>query len=69
MPIAEYFESGVRDLSQARLEYGDWLSRLLTHPVRGLDNFGDLIETLSSGQDVIKVYCEVAAEEAAATAK
>lgn len=58
----EYFESGVKDLSQAVLEYGDWLSRLLTHPVNGLDNFPELFELLTSGKDVIKVYCEVAAE-------
>jgi threonine dehydrogenase-like Zn-dependent dehydrogenase len=62
----EYFESGVKDLSQARLEYGDWIARLLTHPVRGLENFSSLLETLATGQDVIKVYCEVAAEAAAA---
>jgi threonine dehydrogenase-like Zn-dependent dehydrogenase len=58
----EYFESGVKDLSHAVLEYGDWLSRLLTHPVKGLDNYPELFELLTSGKDVIKVYCEVAAE-------
>jgi threonine dehydrogenase-like Zn-dependent dehydrogenase len=58
----EYFESGVKDLSHAVLEYGDWLSRLLTHPVKGLDNYPELFELLTTGKDVIKVYCEVAAE-------
>lgn len=55
----EYFESGVKDLSQAKLEYGDWLDRLLTHPVKGLQNFGELFEKLNTGKDVIKVFCEV----------
>jgi threonine dehydrogenase-like Zn-dependent dehydrogenase len=55
----EYFESGVKDLSQAKLEYGDWLDRLLTHPVKGLENFGELFEKLNNGRDVIKVFCEV----------
>lgn len=56
----EYFETGVKDLSQAKLEYGDWLDRLLTHPVRGLENYEDLFRTLNAGKDVIKVFCDVA---------
>lgn len=56
----EYFESGVKDLSQAKLEYGDWLERLLTHPVKGLENFNELFEKLNAGKDVIKVFCETA---------
>jgi threonine dehydrogenase-like Zn-dependent dehydrogenase len=55
----EYFESGVKDLSQAKLEYGDWLDRLLTHPVKGLKNFNELFEKLNNGRNVIKVFCEV----------
>ena len=55
----EYFESGVKDLSAAVLEYGSWLSRLLTHPVKGLENYEQLFEYLTSGQNVIKVFCEV----------
>jgi threonine dehydrogenase-like Zn-dependent dehydrogenase len=55
----EYFETGVQDMSAAVLEYGDWLSKLLTHPVIGLENYAELFEKLTSGTDVIKVYCEV----------
>lgn len=55
----EYFESGVKDLSQAVLEYGNWLSRLLTHPITGLENYSSLFEALSTAQNAIKVYCEV----------
>ena len=55
----EYFESGVKDMSQAVLEYGDWLSRLLTHPVSGLDNYQELFETLTTAKGAIKVYCEI----------
>jgi len=33
---------------------------LLTHPVHGLENFCELIDTLTSAKDAIKVYCEVA---------
>ena len=55
----EYFESGVKDLSTAVLEYGDWLSRLLTHRVNGLAEYNKLFEYLSNGHGAIKVYCEL----------
>lgn len=55
----EYFETGAKDMAQAVLEYGDWLSRLLTHPVNGLKNYEALFETLSTARGAIKVYCEV----------
>ena len=55
----EYFEIGVKDMSQAVLEYGDWLSRLLTHPVAGLENYQQLFEMLTTAKGAIKVYCEV----------
>lgn len=55
----EYFESGVKDLSAAVLEYGNWLQRLLTHRVNGLEEYHKLFDHLSNGRDVIKVYCEL----------
>jgi len=56
----EYFESGVRDLSQAELEYPGWLKRLLTHPVKGLVNYQELFEKLLNAKGAIKIFCEVA---------
>jgi glucose 1-dehydrogenase len=56
----EYFEIGVRDMSQAELEYPGWLSKLLTDPVKGLDNFSDLFKKLTSPNGAIKVFCQVA---------
>lgn len=56
----EYFEMGVRDLAQAEAEYPGWLGRLLTHPVRGLENFRELFEKLTTAKGAIKVFCEVA---------
>jgi threonine dehydrogenase-like Zn-dependent dehydrogenase len=56
----EYFEIGVKDLSQAELQWPGWLSKLLTHPVKGLENYRTLIDTLTDAKDAIKVYCEVA---------
>lgn len=56
----EYFEMGVRDMAQAEAEYPGWLKRLLTHPVKGLENYGELFEKLTTAKGAIKVYCEVA---------
>jgi threonine dehydrogenase-like Zn-dependent dehydrogenase len=56
----EYFESGVRDMSQAELEYPGWLKQLLTHPVKGLENYRELFEKLTTAKGAIKVFCEVA---------
>ena len=56
----EYFEVGVRDLAHAESQYPGWLRRLLTHPVRGLENYRQLLDLLTSAKGAIKVYCEVA---------
>ncbi len=56
----EYFERGVQDMALAEAEYAGWLGQLLTHPVRGLENYSELLATLTSAKDAIKVYCEVA---------
>jgi glucose 1-dehydrogenase len=47
-------------MAQAEAEYPGWLSRLLTHPVKGLDNYRELLDKLTSAKGAIKVYCEVA---------
>jgi threonine dehydrogenase-like Zn-dependent dehydrogenase len=54
------FERGVQDLAQAELAYPGWLSKLLTHPVKGLENYAELIKTLTEAKGAIKVFCEVA---------
>jgi glucose 1-dehydrogenase len=56
----EYFELGVRDMSQAEAEYPGWLGRLLTDPVRGLENYTELFKKLINPNGSIKVFCEVA---------
>lgn len=61
----EYFESGVKDLSTAELQWPGWLKKLLTHEVTGLENYADMIRLLTETKGAIKVYCNVAAMEAA----
>ncbi|MCI0414305.1 glucose 1-dehydrogenase [bacterium] len=55
----EYFEMGVKDLAQAESQYPGWLDRLLTHPVKGLENYAELFEKLIKAKGAIKVFCEV----------
>src|SRR6058998_537562 len=56
----EYFEMGVRDMAQAEAQYPGWLGRLLTHPVKGLENYQELFRQLTMANGAIKVFCEVA---------
>jgi glucose 1-dehydrogenase len=56
----ENFEEGVRDMAMAEAHFPGWLSRLLTHPVKGLENYRELFQTLLTGDGVIKAFCEVA---------
>ncbi len=56
----EYFEMGVKDMAQAEAQFPGWLERLLTHPVKGLENYQELFEKLTKAKGAIKVFCEVA---------
>jgi threonine dehydrogenase-like Zn-dependent dehydrogenase len=56
----EYFEAGVYDFSRAELEYPGWLSKLLTHPVEGLDQYRRMMRLLTEEKSAIKVYVDVA---------
>jgi glucose 1-dehydrogenase len=56
----EYFEMGVGDMAQAEAAYPGWLNKLLTDPVKGLENYSELFKKLTSPNGAIKVFCEVA---------
>ena len=53
------FESGVADLAQAELTYPGWLSKLLTHPIKGLDAYAQLFAQLEQPNGAIKIFCEL----------
>lgn len=55
----EYFEAGVYDFCRAELEYPGWLSKLLTHPVEGLDNYQEMMRLLTTEKGAIKVFVNV----------
>ena len=54
-----YFERGVMDMALAEAQYPGWLERLLTHPVKGLENYEEMIRLLTEEKNAIKVYVEV----------
>ncbi|MFN2471549.1 MAG: glucose 1-dehydrogenase [Gaiellaceae bacterium] len=54
------FERGVTDLIRAEAFYPGWLSRLLTTPVDGLENWEEMLRRLTEDDDAIKVFVEVA---------
>jgi glucose 1-dehydrogenase len=56
----DYFEAAVRDLALAEAEFPGWAARLLTHPVQGLENYRQLIDTLTNARGTIKVFLEIA---------
>ncbi|OGR82714.1 MAG: glucose dehydrogenase [Elusimicrobia bacterium RIFCSPHIGHO2_01_FULL_64_10] len=56
----EHFESGVKDFSFTELEWPGWLKKLLTHPVKGLENYRTLMQSLTDAKGAIKVFCDVA---------
>ncbi len=58
----EYFESGVKDLAQCKAQFPGWANKLMTHPVKGLENFRQMMDLLTTANDAIKVYVEVALE-------
>jgi threonine dehydrogenase-like Zn-dependent dehydrogenase len=58
----EYFEAGVYDFARAELEFPGWLSKLLTHPVNGLENYAEMMQALTTEKDAIKVFVNVAGE-------
>jgi len=54
----EHFETGVSDMAHADADYPGLPERLLTHPVRGLDNRKDLIE-MPNNANAIKVFARL----------
>jgi len=51
-----YFEMGISDFAQSELAYPGWLTKLLTHPVKGLENFADMLRVLMEDKEAIKAY-------------
>ncbi len=46
-------------MALAEAQYPGWLKDLLTHPVRGLDNYKEMMRLLTEEKEAIKVFVEV----------
>ncbi len=57
-----YFEQGVLDFALAEASYPGWLSRLLSHPVHGLEHYAELLRILFEEKEATKAYLVVAEE-------
>jgi threonine dehydrogenase-like Zn-dependent dehydrogenase len=56
----DYFEDGIKDLSQCEFQWPGWLSKLLTHRIDGTENYREIMRLLTEAKHAIKVYVNVA---------
>lgn len=56
-----HFEAGIADLALGEMTWPGVLQKILTHPVRGLDNYREMMRLLVEDKDALKVFVEVAA--------
>ncbi len=59
---SEHFELGIRDLALGELTYPGVISRILTNPVAGLDQYREMMRLLVEDRSALKVYVDVASE-------
>lgn len=57
----EHFEMGVKDLALSETMFPGWLSKMLTHKIEGLENFGKVFDILENGgkHNAIKTFFEL----------
>ncbi len=53
-----HFELGIQALSHGELTYPGVTGRILTHPIAGLENFGEMMRLLED-RSALKVFCNV----------
>lgn len=56
----DHFEMGIRDMAVGEVTWPGVLQRILTNPVRGLDNYQEMMRLLVEEQSALKVYVDVA---------
>lgn len=54
-----HFERGVQDMALGAALYPGWMEKLLSHPLRGLDKYAEMMRLLMEEKDAIKVYVQV----------
>jgi threonine dehydrogenase-like Zn-dependent dehydrogenase len=54
-----HFELGLQALSHGEMSYPGVTEQILTHPVRGLDDYREMMRLLVEDKDALKVYVNV----------
>ena len=56
----EHFAAGVKDLALCEALHADWLDKMLTHPIKGIENFRQMFDLLNTGAPrMVKTFCEI----------
>lgn len=55
----EHFAAGVKDLALCEAMHAGWLGQMLTHPVRGIENFRQMFDNLNGAPGMVKTFCEI----------
>jgi threonine dehydrogenase-like Zn-dependent dehydrogenase len=55
----EHFEMGIKDLALGEVTYPGVIERILTNPVRGLENYGEMMRLLIDDRAALKVYVDL----------
>lgn len=58
----EHFELGIRDLATGEAMFPGVIERILTHPLQGLDSYGEMIRLLTEEKSALKVFVEIGKE-------
>lgn len=56
----DHFEMGIKDLALGEMMYPGVIQRILTTPVKGLDQYKEVIRLLVEDKKALKVYVEIA---------
>jgi threonine dehydrogenase-like Zn-dependent dehydrogenase len=57
----DHFELGIKDMALGEVTYPGVIERILTTPVRGLNNYAQMMHALVDDDSALKVFVEVAA--------
>jgi glucose 1-dehydrogenase len=55
-----HFEMGIADLALGEMTYPGVIEKILTHPVDGLENYGEMMRLLVEDHSALKVFVKVA---------
>ena len=56
----EHFEMGIKDMALGEVMYPGVVQRILTTPIRGINNYHQMMQTLVENPTALKVFVEVA---------